>query len=70
MALTNLAVAEAALSLPPPERADLARLLVQSLQDDPRADAEIKADLMERLEELLTGKSRGLTFEEVFGRPL
>ena len=70
MALTNLAVAEEALSLPPPERADLARLLVQSLQDDPRADAEIRADLMERLEELLSGKDRGLTFEEVFGRPL
>ena len=70
MALTNLAVAEEALSLPPPERADLARLLVQSLQDAPRTDAEIRADLIERLEELLTGKDRGLTFEEVLGRPL
>ena len=68
MALTNLAVAEEALSLPPPERADLARLLVQSLQDDPRTDAEIRADLMERLDELLTGKDRGLTFDGVFGR--
>ena len=68
MALTNLAVAEEALSLPPPERADLARLLVQSLEDDPRADAEISADLMERLDELLTAKDRGLTFDEVFGR--
>ena len=70
MALTNLAVAEEALALPPPERADLARLLVQSLQDDPRTDAEIKTDLLERLDQLMTGQDSGLTFEEVFGRPL
>ena len=45
MALTNLAVAEEALSLLPAERAELAKLLILSLEDDPRTDEEIKADL-------------------------
>lgn len=70
MALTNVAVAEEALSLPPTDRADLAELLIQSLQDDPRTDAEIKARLTERLNDLVSGKDSGLTFGEVFGRPL
>jgi len=70
MALTNLAVAEEALSLSPAERADLARLLIQSLTDDPRTDAEIKEDLTQRLKDLISRKDSGLTFEEVFGRPL
>lgn len=69
MALTNLAVAEEALSLAPAERADLARLLIQSLQDDPRTDLEIKTELAQRLEDLVSGKDSGLTFEEVFGSP-
>jgi putative addiction module component (TIGR02574 family) len=69
MALTNLAVAEEALSLPPAERADLAKLLIQSFEDDPRTDAEIKADLTQRLRDLISGKDSGLTFEEVFGSP-
>jgi putative addiction module component (TIGR02574 family) len=67
MALTNLAVAEEALSLSPVERADLARLLIQSLADDPRTDSEIKADLARRLKDLVSGTDSGLTFEEVFG---
>ena len=69
MALTNLAVAEEALSLAPTERADLARLLIQSLKDDPRTDLEIKAELAQRQEDLVSGKDSGLTFEEVFGSP-
>ena len=69
MALTNLAVVEEALSLSPAERADLAKLLIQSLQDDPRTDSEIKADLAQRLNDLISGKDAGLTFEEVFGSP-
>jgi len=44
----------------------LARLLIQSLHDDPRTDSEIKADLARRLDDLITGKDAGLTFEEVF----
>ena len=67
MALTNLAVAEEALSLPPADRAGLAKLLIQSLKDDPRTDDEIKSDLTQRLNDLISGKDTGLTFEEVFG---
>ena len=70
MTLTNLAVAEEALSLSPAERAGLAKLLIQSLEDDPRTDAEIKRDLTQRLKDLISGKDSGLTFEEVFGGPL
>lgn len=67
MPLTNLAMAEEALSLTPSERADLAKLLVQSLEGDPRTDAAIKADLTRRLDDLLSGKDSGLTFNQVFG---
>ncbi len=67
MPLTNLAMAEEALSLTPSERADLAKLLVQSLEEDPRTDAAIKADLTRRLNELLSGKDSGLNFSQVFG---
>ena len=70
MALTNLTVAEEALSLSPAERAELARLLIQSLENDPRTDDEIKADLTRQLEDLISGKDPGLTFEQVFGQPL
>ena len=70
MALTNLAVAEEAISLPAAERADLVKLLVQSLQDDPRTDAEINKDLARRLQDLVSGQDSGLTFQEVFGSPL
>ena len=65
--MTNLDVAEGALSLSPAERAELAKLLIQSLEGDPRTDEEIKADLARRLNDLLSGKDPGLTFEEVFG---
>ena len=70
MALMNLAVAEDALSLSPLERAELAKLLIQSLEDDPRTDEQIKADLTRRLNELLTGKDSGLDFKDVFGAAL
>ena len=66
----NLAVAEEALSLSPAERAGLAKLLIQSLEDDSRTDVEIKDDLTRRLKDLISGKDSGLTFEEVFGSPL
>ena len=70
MPLTNVSVAEEALSLSPQERAELAKLLIQSLEDDPRTDNEIKADLTRQLEELMSGKDSGLTFEQEFGQPL
>ena len=69
MALNNLAVAEEALSLSPAERADLARLLIQSLETDRRSDAEITSELNRRLEDLISGKDSGLSFEQVFGAP-
>lgn len=70
MALTNVAVAEEALSLSPQERAELARLLIQSLEEDPRSDAVIHAELTRRLEQLQSQADKGLSFEEVFQRPL
>ncbi len=69
MALTNLAVAEEALSLSPAERADLAKLLIQSLENDRRSDAEITAELNRRFADLISGKDSGLNFEQVFGSP-
>ena len=69
MPLTNLTLAEEALSLSAEERAALARLLIQSLQNDSRTDAEIKSDLNNRLEQLLAKKDQGLAFHEVFGLP-
>jgi len=70
MPLTNLTVAEEALSLSPEDRAALARLMIESLETVSRADAEIKAELNSRLEELLSKKDEGLSFHEVFGRAL
>lgn len=70
MTLMNLAMAEEALSLAPAERAGLAKLLIESLEDEPRTDAEIKQDLTQRLNALVSGRDSGLTFEEVFGSRL
>jgi hypothetical protein len=44
-------------------------LLIESLETDSRTDAEIKAELNSRLEELLSKKDKGMTFHEVFGLP-
>jgi putative addiction module component (TIGR02574 family) len=68
MPLTNLTVAEEALSLSPEDRPALAKLLIQSLESDPRTDEEIKAELNKRLEQLLSKKDPGLSFQEVFGQ--
>jgi len=67
MPITSFALAEEALSLAPAERADLARLLVRSLEGDSRTDEAIKADLIRRLEDVVSGKDAGLTFSQVFG---
>jgi putative addiction module component (TIGR02574 family) len=69
MPLTNLTVAEEALSLPAADRADLARLLIQSLEGDNRSNEEIKAELTRRLESLRSGADAGLTFEQIFNAP-
>ena len=63
-------MAEEALSLSPVDRAELAKLLIQSLEGDPRTDEQIKAELSTRLERLISGKDAGLTFEQVFGKRL
>ena len=65
MPLMNLSVAEEALSMSPEDRAALARLLIQSLEEDSRTDAEIKTELTSRLEELRSAKDEGLSFEQV-----
>lgn len=67
MPLNNIAVAEEALSLSPTERVELAKLLIQSLEGDRRTDDEIKAELNQRLDDLISGKDSGLSFEQVFG---
>ena len=67
MAITNLAMAEEALSLALAERADLAKLLVQSLEGDSRTDEAIRADLTRRLAALVSGKDSCLAFNHVFG---
>ena len=70
MPLTDISIAEEALSLPPAERKDLATLLIQSLEGESRTDREVTADLRERLEKLKSGDDPGLSFEQVFERPL
>jgi len=67
MSMTNVSVAEEALSLSPAERAALARLLIESLEGDRRTDKEIKAELANRLAKLKSGEDPGLSFDEVFG---
>ena len=62
-------IVEETLSLSTRERAGLARLLVKSLEGDPRSDDEIRADLQTRLEALTSGEDKGLSFEQVFGKP-
>jgi putative addiction module component (TIGR02574 family) len=67
--LINIVVAEEALSLSSSERAELAKLLIQSLEEDTRTDQQITAELASRLEALRSGKDPGQTFGQVFGSP-
>jgi putative addiction module component (TIGR02574 family) len=62
-------VAEEALSLSPEDRVALAELLIQSLEGAPLTDAEVKAELTRRLDDLLSKKDAGVAFHEVFGLP-
>ena len=70
METLQTSLAEEALSLSPSERVGLVKLLVQSLEGDGRPDPEIREDLNMRLQALLTGEDPGLSFAQVFGRPL
>ena len=67
MSTTSTFLAEEALALPAPQRAELAQLLIDSLEGDKRSDAEIRALLETRLQALTSGQDRGMSFEEVFG---
>ena len=67
MALTNVYLAEEALSLAPEQRQQLADLLLESLKNDGPSDEELRAMLRSRLAELRSGKDAGMSFEEVFG---
>jgi putative addiction module component (TIGR02574 family) len=69
MPLSNISVAEEALSLPPLERANLARLLIDSLENPADADEQVRAELARRLERLQSGADAGLSFQETFGKP-
>lgn len=70
MIINDIAFAEEALSLPATERAGLARLLVESLEGDPRSNEEIRRDLQLRFEKLRSGEDTGMTFNQVFGEAL
>ena len=65
MPMTNVSVAEEALSLSPAERADLTRLLIENLEGVRRIDEETKTELVNRLAQLKSGEDRGVTFDEV-----
>lgn len=67
MALTSVYLTEEALSLPPRQRAELAKLLMESLTGDGRSDEEIRHMLDTRLADLKAGRDAGSAFEEVFG---
>jgi putative addiction module component (TIGR02574 family) len=70
MSVKDLAFAEEALALPASERAGLARLLVASLEGDPRLSEEIHQELQRRLTHLRSAEDPGLTFDQVFGESL
>lgn len=70
MIVRDVTFAEEALSLPASERAGLARLLVESLEGDPRSNEEIRKDLQLRFEKLRSGEDKGMTFDQVFGEAL
>lgn len=68
MPLSNVYLAEEALSLPAAERETLARLLLASVSPDKRSNDEIHTELKSRLAKLKSGEDAGLTFAEVFGK--
>ena len=67
MALTSIYLAEEALSLPPEQRAQLAKLLLDSVKPGGPTDEQLAAMLRSRLADLRSGKDRGLSFEDIFG---
>lgn len=70
MSLTSVYLAEEVLALPVDQRRMLAKLLMDSVQDDGRSDDQIRDDLRARLDDLKSGRDPGMSFEEVFGEKL
>jgi putative addiction module component (TIGR02574 family) len=70
MSLTSVYLAEEVLALPVDQRRMLAKLLMDSVQDDGRPDDQIRDDLRARLDDLKSGRDPGMSFEEVFGEKL
>ena len=70
MIVKDVASAEEALSLPASERAGLVKLLVDSLEGEPRSNEEIRTEFQKRLQSLRSGDDKGMTFEQVFGEVL
>jgi putative addiction module component (TIGR02574 family) len=70
MIVKDVAFAEEALSLPASERAGLVKLLVDSLEGEPRSNEEIRTEFQKRLQSLRSGDDKGMTFEQVFGEVL
>ncbi len=70
MIVKDITFAKEALSLPASERAGLVRLLVESLEGDPRLNEEICKDLQFRFEKLRSGVDKGMAFHQVFGETL
>jgi len=70
MSSTSVYLAEEVLALPVDQRRMLAKLLIDSVQDDGRSDDQIRAELRSNLEDLKSGRDPGMSFEEVFGEKL
>ena len=68
MSPTSVYLAEEVLALPSEQRQMLAKLLMESVQDDGRSDDEIRKVLTLRLEDLQSGRDPGMSFDEVFDR--
>lgn len=70
MSLTSVYLAEEVLALPVDQRKMLAKLLMDSVQEDGRSDDQIRDELRSRLDDLKSGRDPSMSFEEVFGEKL
>ncbi len=70
MIVRDVSFAEEALSLPASERAELVKLLIDSLEGEQLSNEEIRADLQDRFMRLRSGEEKGMSFGEVFGEAL
>jgi len=64
--LTAEQVREAAMSLSPDQREDLAEALFASLPTDPEDEAAWTSEIARRIEDLRTGKAKLIPAEDVF----